>query len=68
MRLNDFMSKKYPECPIYGEEIEDTPTFGTDLSSDNILGLAKLEDGIKILLEADKVLATEELALIKDIK
>lgn len=52
---------------IDGEEIEDTQTIGTDLSSDYILGLAKLEDGIKILLKTEQVLSPEEQNLIGNI-
>jgi purine-binding chemotaxis protein CheW len=52
---------------IDGEKIEDNPKFGGDLNSDYILGLAKLEDGIKILLKTDKVLNAEEQRWIKHI-
>lgn len=50
---------------IKGEDIEDTPTFGTKLNTDYILGMAKVEGGVKILLEIDKVLSNEELALLE---
>jgi len=46
---------------IKGEDIEDTPTFGTKLNIDYILGLAKREGGVKILLDIDKVLSAEEI-------
>jgi purine-binding chemotaxis protein CheW len=52
---------------IDGENIEDNPKFGADLNSDYILGLAKLDDGIKILLKTDKVLSSEEQKLIENI-
>jgi purine-binding chemotaxis protein CheW len=42
------------------EEIEDTPTFGTKLDTDYILGMAKMADGIKILLDIDRVLSDRE--------
>lgn len=46
---------------IKPEEIEDTPMFGTDIKTDYILGIAKTEGGVKILLDIDKVLTDEEI-------
>ncbi len=43
------------------EEIEDAPAFGTKLDTDYILGMAKMEGGVKILLNIDKVLSTKEI-------
>jgi len=43
-------------------EIEETPAFGTQLNTDYILGMAKTEGGVKILLNIDKVLSIEEIA------
>ena len=51
---------------IKGDEIEDTPTFGTSLNTDYILGIAKVEGGVKILLDIDKVLTRDELSLLKE--
>jgi len=50
---------------IKGEEIEDTPTFGTKLDTDYILGMAKMEGGVKILLDIDRVLSSEEISLLE---
>ena len=47
---------------IKGDDIEDTPTFGTKLNTDYILGMAKMEGGVKILLDIDRVLSAEEIA------
>jgi purine-binding chemotaxis protein CheW len=52
---------------IKGEDIEDTPTFGTKLNTDYILGIAKVEGGIKILLDVDKVLSDEEIATLEKV-
>jgi len=38
-------------------DIEETPTFGAKLNTDNILGMAKMNGGVKILLDIDKVLS-----------
>jgi purine-binding chemotaxis protein CheW len=51
---------------IRGEEIEDPPAFGTSLSTEYILGMAKKDDGVKILLDINRVLATRELARVCD--
>jgi purine-binding chemotaxis protein CheW len=45
--------------------IEDTPAFGIRLNTDYILGMAKMEGAIKILLDIDKALSTEEIESIK---
>ncbi len=46
---------------IRGGEIEETPNFGSRLDTDYILGMAKTNGGVKILLDIDKVLSTEEI-------
>ncbi len=50
---------------IKGDEIEDTPSFGAKLDTDYILGMAKMEGGVKILLDIDRVLSTEEIATLE---
>lgn len=52
---------------IKGDDIEETPTFGAGLKTEYILGMAKIEGGVKILLDIDKVLSTSEIELIEDI-
>ncbi len=49
---------------IKGEHIEDTPTFGTKLNTDYILGMAKIEGGVKILLDIDQVLSAEDITVL----
>ena len=49
---------------IKGTDIEDTPAFGTRVNTDYILGMAKMNGGVKILLDIDKVLSEEELAVL----
>jgi len=49
---------------IKADEIEDTPTFGTRLNTDYILGMAKMEGGVKILLDINRVLKAEEVELL----
>ncbi len=50
---------------IKGEDIEDTPTFGTKLDTEYILGMAKMEGGVKILLDIDQVLSAAEVAALE---
>jgi len=46
---------------IKAEDIEDTPAFGASLDTEYILGMAKVSGGVKILLDIDKVLSTQEV-------
>ncbi|SDU03340.1 chemotaxis protein CheW [Desulfobacula phenolica] len=46
---------------IKEQEIEETPAFGTRLNTEYILGMAKMEGGVKILLDIDKVLNPQEI-------
>ncbi|MCK4795173.1 MAG: purine-binding chemotaxis protein CheW [Desulfobacteraceae bacterium] len=49
---------------IRGDEIEDSPSFGSRLSTEYILGMAKVKGGVKILLDIDQVLNAEELNIL----
>lgn len=49
---------------IKGEDIESTPTFGAKLNTDYILGMAKMEGGVKILLDIDCVLSHGEIDML----
>jgi purine-binding chemotaxis protein CheW len=49
---------------IKGGDIEDAPNFGSRLNTDYILGMAKTGGKVKILLDIDRVLATEEITLL----
>lgn len=51
---------------INGEDIEDTPTFGSKLNTEYILGMAKMEGGVKILLDIDRVLSEGEIANLEN--
>lgn len=52
-------------CNVDADQVEDTPTFGTAMDTEYILGMAKMEDSVKILLDIDKVLGKEELRQIE---
>jgi len=50
---------------IKGTDIEDTPTFGATLNTDYILGMAKMQGSVKILLDIDRVLGADDLAQLE---
>ncbi len=52
---------------IREDEIEDTPKFGTRLNTEYILGMAKIQKGVKILLNIDQVLSSEEISTLKEV-
>ena len=49
---------------IKGEDIEDAPSFGTDMDTDFIIGMAKTKGSVKILLNIERVLTTVEIATL----
>ena len=49
---------------IANAEIEETPNFGGQIDTDYILGMAKIKDSVKALLDIDKVVGAEALKKI----
>ncbi len=49
---------------IRQDEVEDTPSFGTELDTSYILGMAKSGDVVRILLDMDAVLGAEEISIL----
>jgi purine-binding chemotaxis protein CheW len=47
---------------IAGEDIEGTPEFGSAVNTDFILGMGKIGDSVKILLDIDRVLASDDFS------
>jgi len=47
---------------IDGGDIEEAPQFGSSVNTDFILGMGKIEDTVKILLDIDKVLAGDDFS------
>ncbi len=47
---------------IAERDIEDAPQFGTSVDTDFILGMGKIGDSVKILLDIDKVLSGTDLS------
>lgn len=52
---------------VDGEDVEDTPAHGIGLTSDYIIGMAKSEGRINVLLDIDKVLNADEQAFLKEV-
>jgi purine-binding chemotaxis protein CheW len=46
---------------IKSNDIEDAPNFGSDTDTDFILGMAKINNGVKTLLNIDRVLSISDL-------
>jgi len=47
---------------IAGENIEEAPNFGSTVNTDFILGMGKIDDSVKTLLDIDKVLNSDDIA------
>jgi len=52
---------------IKSEDIEDTPAFGTRLNTEYILGMAKIEGSVKILLDINSVLSSGEINILEQV-
>ena len=51
---------------IAGEDIEPAPEFAANVDTSFILGMGKVEEAVKILLDIDKVLTSDELSLVRE--
>jgi|SRR5581483_1216451 len=52
---------------LTSSDIEDTPDFGARVTTRFILGMAKLKGKVKILLDIDRVVSTQEIAALDSI-
>ena len=52
---------------IKGTDIEDTPSFGMTLSTQYILGIAKITGSVRVLLDIDRVLNADELEMLDEV-
>ena len=48
-------------------DIEDTPSFGTQVNTDFILGMGKKDGQVAILLDISAVLSSEQLAALAEV-
>jgi purine-binding chemotaxis protein CheW len=51
---------------IRAEQIENAPEFGGSIDTSYILGMAKMDNRVKILLDIDQVLTTKEMIQLKN--
>ena len=49
---------------IKKEDVEDAPTFSGNVDTRYILGMAKIQGGVKILINIDKVLCSDDLDVL----
>jgi len=52
---------------IEGENIEETPSLGTDINTEFILGMAKTKGTVKMLLDLQKILSEKDLSMISKV-
>jgi purine-binding chemotaxis protein CheW len=50
---------------IKAENIEETPSFGASIDTEFILGMGKIGQSVKILLDIDKVLSADEIVALQ---
>ncbi|MFH1980807.1 MAG: chemotaxis protein CheW [Pseudomonadota bacterium] len=50
---------------IKGADIEPPPSFGASVNTDFISGMAKINGGVKMLLDIDRVLSSDEVHSLK---
>jgi purine-binding chemotaxis protein CheW len=51
---------------IRGDDVEDTPSFGVDVDTDYLLGIAKSTGRVRLLLAIDRVLSSEDVQALGD--
>ncbi len=52
---------------IIEENIEDTPSFGSSLETDFILGMGKVDQKVVMLLDIDKVLSSGDMSFVDQV-
>lgn len=52
---------------IQEDEIEDAPAFGNNVNTRFILGIGKVKDEVKILLDIDEVLTATDMVMLEDL-
>jgi purine-binding chemotaxis protein CheW len=52
---------------IAAQEIDDPPYFGTDVQTDYLLGIGKAAERVRLLLDIDKVLSSQEVIDVRSV-
>jgi purine-binding chemotaxis protein CheW len=53
---------------IVENQIEDAPSFGSDVQTDYLLGIAKSADRVRLLLDIERVLSTQDVVDLRAIR
>lgn len=62
LRMGIVVDRVCEVLDIPADKIEEPPTFGAGLSTEFILGMGKIGESVKILLDIDQVLGVEDAA------
>jgi len=52
---------------IAGKDIDDAPYFGADVNTDYLLGIGKAAERVKLLLDIDQVLSSQEVIDVRSV-
>ncbi len=64
LRMGIVVDRVSEVMDIADADIDDAPSFGTEVATDFLLGIAKSDGQVKLLLDIDKVLSTQEVAAL----
>ncbi len=53
---------------IAESQIEDAPSFGSDVQTDYLLGIAKSSDRVRLLLDIERVLSTQDVVDLRAVR
>ncbi len=53
---------------ISASDIQETPSFGTEIETDFIMGVGKIGDNLKMLLDIEKVLTRDEISSLSKLE
>lgn len=65
MEMGIIVDKVSEVLAIASSEIENAPSLGAEVNTDYILGIGKSQGKVKLLLDIDRVLSTQELVSLR---
>jgi purine-binding chemotaxis protein CheW len=68
MEMGIVVDKVSEVLDIASESVEDSPAFGTEVNTEYILGIGKSDGNVKLLLDIDKILTTQDIVEIQSAK
>lgn len=63
-QIGTMVDKVSEVLDIDGSDIDDAPGFGSDVNTEYILGIGKSQGKVKLLLDIEKVLSTQDVAAL----